>query len=148
MEMCVSGYREAITTSQTRAALLRRNAFEKQQFQHQSSVLLSDDNGRPIRAKVGRVLGRLRRGRISPDQQALHLGGGKERSESSGGEVDSGRTGRERETVWKLSECWFYSASTRSEEGANASTDSRSRLTFLFLRYLSRNPRQDPHRLL
>ncbi|KAL7413387.1 hypothetical protein BDY24DRAFT_389910 [Mrakia frigida] len=102
MEMCVSGYREAITLSQTRAALLRRNAFERQQQQLQSSVLLSDDNGRPIRAKVGRVLGRLRRGRISPDQQALHLGGGKERSEAVGGEGENGRTGRERETIWKL----------------------------------------------
>lgn len=105
--MCVSGYREAITISQTRAALLRRNAFEQKQAlqQQQTAVLLSDDNGRPIRAKVGRVLGRLRRGRISPDQQALGLGGnGREKEGGHLSEGNGGRSGRERETMWKLSE--------------------------------------------
>lgn len=96
--MCVSGYREAITTSQTRAAHL---AAQRKALETDPSGPLADDNGRPIRAKVGRVLGRLRRGRIgsvstgSLDQASTP-------DESASGDRKGTVAGRERETLWKL----------------------------------------------
>lgn len=60
MEMCVDGYREAISISAARAEVLQQ-ASEAAALAASSSSLMSEK--RPRLARVGRVLGRLRRGR-------------------------------------------------------------------------------------
>lgn len=60
MEMCVSSYREAITISQSRASLLQRASLDHRRRQNATVAGSGDTKRRPIRAKVGRVLGRLR----------------------------------------------------------------------------------------
>lgn len=84
--MCVTSYREAITASSTRAALLASTSAS-------ASALLrkgrSKKQGRPIRDGLGRVLGRLR-------------------ASSSGLRKRSGVRARGeegKETVWRLSKC-------------------------------------------